>query len=65
MHVSKVSHPVLALSATSFALPATLPPAVVIDTEALSACSLALEADPSDAGREARMNDRARRAPGP
>jgi len=63
MHVSKVSHPVLALSATSFALPAPLPPAVVIDTEALSASSGTIEADSSDAEHEARTHDRARRSP--
>jgi hypothetical protein len=65
MHVPNVSHPVLALSATSFALPTPLPPAVVIDTEALQASSETTEADPSDPDCATRTHDRARRAPAP
>lgn len=62
MHHPNPGHPVLALSATSFARPAPLPPAVVIDTEALSPASPMLEADPSqdDGGWP-----HARRAPAP
>jgi hypothetical protein len=59
----KVGHPVLALSATSFARPAPLPPAVVIDTEALSASCRSMDADPSGADHAGWT--RALRAPAP
>ncbi len=54
MHHPNVAHPVLALSATSFALPASLPPAVVIDTEALSASFRTNDADPRGPDHAAR-----------
>ena len=54
MRHPNVAHPVLALSATSFALPAPLPPAVVIDTEALSASFHTSDADPSGPDHAAR-----------